>query len=481
MRLYNTLTRTKEEFEPIEPGKVKMYGCGPTVYNFIHVGNARAFILFDTLRRYLEYSGYDVTFAQNFTDVDDKIIKRAHEEGVTPQAVADKYIAEYNIDATALNILPATIHPRATESIPAIIRIVKILISKGHAYERGGDVYFSVHSYPQYGKLSGQDVDKLEDGARVEVGENKDSPADFALWKAAKPGEISWDSPWGKGRPGWHIECSAMCREHLGITIDIHGGGSDLVFPHHENEIAQSEAANGKEFARYWVHNGFITIDHHKMSKSLGNFFTVREAAAVFGYETIRFFLLSAHYRSPLNYSDDSLKQAKAALDRLYTAGESLMYIALHAGSDALTDAEQATLDGFARYKDAFLAAMDDDLNTADALAAIFDLTRALNTAAANNPSREFAANGLEKLRELTDILGILRGKDFEETGLSNDEDEDNAELAEINAFIEARQTARKNKDFAEADRIRGELNSRGIVLEDTPQGVKWKKEKDGK
>ncbi|MDR3149691.1 MAG: cysteine--tRNA ligase [Oscillospiraceae bacterium] len=465
MKLYNTMTKRKEEFVPLEPGVVRMYGCGSTVYNFIHIGNARASVFFDSLRRYLEFSGCTVLFAQNFTDIDDKIIKRANEEGISSAELAEKYIAEYQTDAEGLNIRPATFRPRATESIGNIIELIQLLIERGHAYEAGGDVYFDVRSYPPYGKLSGQPLEDLEDGARVEAGVQKRSPADFAMWKAAKPGEPSWNSPWGKGRPGWHIECSAMIRAKLGKTIDIHCGGADLIFPHHENEIAQSEAANGVPMARYWVHNGFITVNNEKMSKSGGNFFIVRDAAKEYGYEAIKLFLLSAHYRNPLNYSAESLEQSKAALQRLYTTLDNLTFISQNSDAETLTASELTVLSGLGKYREAFIAAMDEDLNTADAIAAVFDLARALNSAAANNPSREFAVQGISKLRELTDVLGILYGTS-----------EPQSLDAEIEALIEQRQTARKEKNFAEADRIRDELKARGIVLEDTPQGIKWKK-----
>ncbi|MDR2360530.1 MAG: cysteine--tRNA ligase [Oscillospiraceae bacterium] len=464
MKLYNTASKRKEEFESLEPGLVRMYGCGPTVYDFIHMGNARAFLLFDTLRRYLEFSGYKVEFAQNFTDIDDKIIKRANAEGVSSAEIAERYIAECQIDAVGLNIKPATYNPRATDSIKDIIELIQLLIERGHAYESGGDVYFDVRSYPKYGKLSGQPLEALEDGARVEIGVQKRSPADFALWKSAKPGEPSWESPWGDGRPGWHIECSAMIRAQLGKTIDIHCGGSDLVFPHHENEVAQSEAANGCQMARYWVHNGMLTINNEKMSKSESNFFKVRDASKEYGYEVIRFFLLSAHYRSPLNYSKDSLVQSKAALQRLYTTLDNLTFISRNSDTESLSDSERSALNDFAGYREAFISAMDEDLNTADALAAVFDLARAINSAVSGGASREFAVQAAAELQELTDVLGLLY-ESAEPQSLD----------LEIEALIAKRQAARKAKDFAEADRIRDELQTRGIVLEDTPQGVKWK------
>jgi len=465
MKLYNTMSQQKEEFVPLEEGKVRMYACGPTVYNLIHVGNARPIIMFDVLRRYLEFKGYDVTFVQNFTDVDDKIIKRANEEGITSEEVAKKYIDEYWTDVKGLRVRPATVHPKATENIPNIIEIVKTLIDKGYAYEVNGDVYYRTRKFARYGALSHQNIDDLESGARIEVNDVKEDPLDFALWKAAKPGEPSWESPWGQGRPGWHIECSAMSNRYLGHTLDIHAGGADLAFPHHENEIAQSEAANGCKFVNYWVHNGFISIDNKKMSKSLGNFFTVREAAEAYGYETIRMFMLMAHYRSPLNYSGDILLQAKGALERLNNAKSNLDFFAANGEAGAMTAAESAFVEGLAKYRDKFCEAMDDDFNTADAVAVLFDMVRDLNAAvtAAAKPTAAFAAACLAKLTELSDVLGIPYAEAAE-----GDE--------EIDRLIEERQAARKAKNYAEADRIRDELKARGIILEDTPQGVKWKR-----
>ena len=466
MKIFNSMTNKLEEFVPIEPGKVRMYACGPTVYNYIHVGNARPIIMFDTLRRYLEFRGYDVTFVQNFTDVDDKIIKKANEEGVTSKEIAEKYIDEYYTDARALGVRDATIHPRATENIDQIIQLIQTLIDKGYAYPVNGDVYYRTNKFKDYGKLSHQPLDDLRAGARIDVADIKEDPMDFALWKAAKPGEPYWESPWGKGRPGWHIECSAMSNRYLGKTIDIHCGGQDLQFPHHENEIAQSEAANGCKFVNYWMHNGFISIDNKKMSKSLGNFFTVREAAEKYGYETIRYFMLSAHYRTPLNYSGEILMQAKAALERLYTTANNLDFLGKNGYGDEMTEKEQEFIDGLEKYETRFCEAMDDDFNTADALADIFDMAREINAATndQNKPSKPFAKKCLEKFTELTDVLGLLynRGKD--------DIDSD------IEAKIEARQKARKEKNFTEADRIRDELKAQGIILEDTPQGVKWKR-----
>ena len=373
MKLFNTMSMQKEEFVPIEPGKVRMYACGPTVYNYIHVGNARPIIMFDVLRRYLEYRGYEVTFVQNFTDVDDKIIKRANEEGISSEEVAKKYIAEYFTDAHALGVREATVHPKATENIQQIIDLITTLIDKGYAYEVNGDVYYRTLKFKDYGKLSHQPIEDLQSGARIDVNDIKENPLDFALWKAAKPGEPSWDSPWGKGRPGWHIECSAMSNRYLGKTIDIHCGGSDLAFPHHENEIAQSEAANGCKFVNYWLHNGFINIDNKKMSKSLGNFFTVREAAAVYGYDCIRMFMLMSHYRSPLNYSGEILMQAKAALERLRTAKSNLEFFIANGRDGALSEADAAFVQGLDQYREKFDAVMDDDFNTADAISVIFE------------------------------------------------------------------------------------------------------------
>ncbi len=464
MKVFNSMTRQKEDLVPLREGEIRMYCCGPTVYNFIHVGNARPIILFDVLRRYLEYVGYQVTFVQNFTDVDDKIINRANEEGISSQEVAEKYIAEYFTDAQGLGVRAATVHPKATETMDDIIDMVKTLVDKGYAYEANGDVYYRTRKFADYGKLSGKNIDDLESGARVEVNDVKEDPLDFALWKAAKPGEPAWDSPWGPGRPGWHIECSAMSRRYLGQTIDIHCGGQDLTFPHHENEIAQSEAANGCKFVNYWMHNGFLNIDNKKMSKSEGNFFTVRDAAAVYGYEAIRFFMLSAHYRSPLNYSKASLEQSQAALSRLYTAEENLSFLAENAPERDPIEAETALLASLPDYRRRFREAMDDDLNTGEAIGVLFELVRAVNAAVAD-PCRTVAKEGLAMLHEFTDVLGLLYNKQQEK-------DLD----AEIEEMIAARQAARKAKNFAEADRIRDELKARGIVLEDTPQGVKWRR-----
>ncbi len=462
MKLFNSLTRTKEEFKPIEQGKVRMYSCGPTVYNYFHIGNARPFIVFDVLRRYMEYRGYEVKFVQNFTDIDDKVINRANEEGTTYKEVSEKYIKEYFVDAEGLGIHPATIHPRATENIDAIIEIVKTLVDKGFAYESEGDVYFRALKFKDYGKLSKQPLEDLVAGARISVGEKKEEATDFALWKAAKPGEPYWESPWGNGRPGWHIECSAMANRYLGETIDIHSGGVDLTFPHHENEIAQSEAANGCPFANYWLHNAFLNIDNKKMSKSLGNFFTVRDAAKAYGYEAIRFFMLSAHYRSPINYSEESLMQAKAALERLRNSESNMEFIAENGEKAPLSDRQKEILSTFDKYREKFTAAMDDDINTADAIAAIFELVRDVNSALSENSTSDFAKECLKRVRELCDVLGIIEKK--EEKSLDS----------EIEEMIEKRQAARREKNFAEADKIRDELSKMGIILEDTPQGVKW-------
>ena len=464
MRFYNDMTMQKEEFVPIEEGKVRMYCCGPTVYNYIHVGNARPIIMFDVLRRYLEYRGYEVNFVQNFTDVDDKIIKKANEEGVTSQEIAEKYIAEYWQDVKALGVREATVHPKATENIPQIIEIIETLIEKGYAYAVDGDVYYRTMKFDGYGKLSHQNLEELQAGARIDVNDVKENPMDFALWKSAKPGEPAWESPWGQGRPGWHIECSAMSNRYLGKTIDIHTGGMDLAFPHHENEIAQSEAANGCSFVNYWLHNGFINVDNKKMSKSLGNFFTVREAAEAYGYDTIRMFMLMSHYRSPLNYSGEILMQAKAALERIRNAKTNLEFFIKNGKEGPMTPEETAAVAGLEKYREKFIAAMDDDFNTADGISVIFDLVREVNTvvSAANDPTALCAEKCEAMLLELCNVLGIPFAQ--EESNLD----------AEIDAMIDARQAARKAKNWAEADRIRDELKAMGIVLEDTPQGVKW-------
>ncbi len=463
MKVYNTLTNQKEEFIPIEEGKVKIYVCGPTVYNFFHIGNARPFVVFDTLRRYLKYRGYEVKFVQNFTDVDDKIINRAREEGITAPEVSEKYIKEYFEDAGALNVIKADVHPKVSEHIPEIIEFVQTLIDKGYAYEADGDVYYSTRKFADYGKLSGQNIDDLESGARIAIGEVKKDPLDFALWKARKQeDEIAWESPWGMGRPGWHIECSTMARKHLGETIDIHGGGQDLQFPHHENEIAQSEACNGVPFAHYWMHNGYITIDGKKMSKSLNNFFTVRDIRKQYSGDVIRFFLLSGHYRGPINFSDTLMEQAKQGYERIANAKETLDFLAGPGsnGAEKMSAEEKTMLESLAKYKDQFIEAMDDDLNTADGITAIFDLVSEINLDVKDGASKEFAGEAIKKIDELTDVLGIFQDKKEDAIG------------ADIQALVEERQTARKEKNFARADEIRDQLAEMGITLKDTPQGV---------
>ena len=462
MKVYNTLTRKKEELVPITPGEIKMYACGPTVYNYIHIGNARPLCIFDILRRYLEYRGYNVKFVQNFTDIDDKIIRRANEEHVDFSEISERYIKEFWTDADGLNVRHATINPKATENIDAIIQIISTLIEKGYAYEAQGDVYFSTEKFKDYGKLSHQ---PLEDLARIMVGEVKREPMDFAIWKAAKPGEPAWDSPWGKGRPGWHIECSAMNWRYLGDTIDIHCGGQDLIFPHHENEIAQSECFTGKPFAHYWMHNGYINVDNVKMSKSLGNFFTVRDVAEKYGYEPIRYLLISAQYRSPINYSTDIIEQCISALNRLYTCRDSLDF-ELKNAADAEHDGDKAIIDGFDKYREQFISAMDDDLNTADAIASIFELVRDINTnVVGKTPSKALVEGAIAMFDELTGVLGLVYNRKTETLD------------SDVEALIEARTNARKEKNWAEADRIRDQLKEMGIVLEDTAQGVKWHRE----
>ncbi len=466
MKIYNTLTRKKEELKTITEGELKVYACGPTVYNFIHIGNARPLCVFDTFRRYMEYRGYKVNFVQNFTDIDDKIIRRANEEGTDYKTVSEKYIEEFWVDAKGMNVRPATTHPKATENIDEIINIVSALVEKGYAYAaENGDVYFSPKKFDEYGKLSHQPLEDLEAGARINVEEVKREPMDFALWKSAKAGEPYWESPWGHGRPGWHIECSAMVRRYLGETIDIHCGGQDLVFPHHENEIAQSECCNGVPFANYWMHNGFISVDNVKMSKSLGNFFTVRDVANEYGYEPIRYFLISSHYRSPINYSIDIIEQCKASLVRLYNCRESLDFAMKNAVENAPANADEIkkTLD-FRREQ--FIKAMDDDLNTADAISSVFELVRDINTSVITDaPSKELVEYATTLFDELTGVLGLVYNRKTE----SLDD--------EIEKLIEARTQARKDRNWAEADRIRDELKAQGIVLEDTPQGVKWHRE----
>ena len=456
MKIFNTLTRTKDEFKPITEGEVKIYACGPTVYNFIHIGNARPLCVFDVLRRYFEWRGYKVNFVQNFTDIDDKLIKKANEENITVPEVAERYIKEFWTDAHGLNVREATVHPRATENIEQIIGIISSLEENGYAYTAGGDVYYRAKKFGEYGKLSHQPLEDLEAGARIETGDIKEDPMDFCLWKGAKPGEPYWESPWGKGRPGWHIECSAMACRYLGKTIDIHCGGLDLIFPHHENEIAQSEAANGCDFAHYWMHNGFINVDNHKMSKSLGNFFTVRDVAEKYGYEPIRFLMISSQYRSPINYSIDIIEQAKNSLERLYTCRDNIDF--------ALKNAEDGgEVPAFCEERKAeFIAAMEDDLNTADALAAVFMLVRDINTAIAAGASKAALEAFADTFDSLTGVLGLVYNRK------SNDLD------SEVEALIEQRTAARKARDFKTADEIRDRLKEMGITLEDTPQGVKW-------
>ena len=463
MRVYNTLTRKKEELVPLTPGEVKIYACGPTVYNFIHIGNARPLCVFDTLRRYLEFRGYSVRFVQNFTDIDDKIIRRANEEGTDYKTVAETYIREFWTDAKGLNFREATVHPKATENIDEIEAIIATLLKKGYAYAvENGDVYFSPGKFKEYGKLSHQPLEDLEAGARINIGELKKEPMDFALWKGAKPGEPAWDAPWGKGRPGWHIECSAMARRYLGETIDIHCGGQDLIFPHHENEIAQSECCNGVPFARYWMHNGYINVDNVKMSKSLGNFFTVRDVAQEYGYEPIRYLMLSSQYRSPINYSVDIIEQCRASLERLYTCRDSIDFALQSAGDEEPENAAEVRGQLEAR-KAQFIAAMDDDLNTADGLAAVFELVRDINVSVLPSGSKALLEEAAALFDTLaTDVLGLVYNRKKETLD------------DQVAARIEARQAARAAKNWAEADRIRDELKAEGIVLEDTPQGVKW-------
>lgn len=462
MKVYNTLTRRKDELVPIEEGKLRIYVCGPTVYNFIHIGNARPLVVFDILRRYLEYRGFEVKFVQNFTDVDDKIIKRANEEGITASEVAEKYIAEFKKDAAGLNICEdKVIHPRATENMDDIISLVKTLIDKGHAYESKGDVYFRARSFKEYGKLSHQPLDDLEAGARINVSEIKEDPMDFALWKNAKPGEPAWQSPWGMGRPGWHIECSAMAQRYLGKTIDIHCGGQDLIFPHHENEIAQSECATGVPFAHYWMHNGYINVDNRKMSKSLGNFLTVRDVAEKYGYEPIRYLMLSSQYRSQVSFSQEIMEQSQAALARLYNCRNNLDFALKNASGN---EADVEALKKFDSRREQFIEDMDDDLNTADAVSAVFELAKDINVLIADGASKATLEAAAKVFDELCSVLGLLYNRG-----------EKNLD-AEIEELIEKRQQARRNRDFKTADAIRDELKAKGILLEDTPQGVKWSK-----
>ncbi|MFR7933876.1 MAG: cysteine--tRNA ligase [Clostridium perfringens] len=463
MKVYNTLNKKKEEFIPLTPGEVKMYVCGPTVYNFFHIGNGRTFIVFDTIRRYFEYRGFKVDFVQNFTDIDDKMIKKANEEGTTVKKIGDTYIKEYYQDADALNIERATVNPRATEFIGEIIKFVKGLVDKGYAYEVDGDVYFSTKKFQGYGKLSGQNIEDLQSGARISVDERKKDPMDFAIWKAQKPGEPAWKSPWGMGRPGWHIECSCMAKKLLGETIDIHAGGSDLKFPHHENEIAQSEALTGEPFARYWLHSAFVNVNNEKMSKSLNNFFTAREILERYDADVIRFLMLSAHYRQQLNFSEDLLESAKASVERIYNAIGNLENLIDEVSREEMNEEEKAYLESLNKYKEKYIEKMDDDFNTADAITAIFDLIKDTNTNITIDSSKELAKKALELIRELGAPLGM-----FQKSTKGNLEEE-------IEALIAERQQARKDRDFALADKIRDELKDRGIILEDTPQGVRWK------
>ena len=467
MKIYNSLTRRKEEFKPIQEGKAGIYACGPTVYNYFHIGNARPFITFDVLRRQLERDGYDVTFVQNFTDIDDKMIRRANEEGITVRELADRFIAEYYTDARALGIRPATVHPKATDHIQEIIQLITKLIDNGHAYAvPSGDVYYRVSAFPGYGKLSGQRTEDREMGAseRLNVETDKEAAEDFTLWKAQKPGEPAWDSPWGKGRPGWHIECSAMSMKYLGDTFDIHCGGKDLLFPHHENEIAQSEGATGKPYVHYWMHNGFINVDNQKMSKSLNNFFTVRDISAEFDLEAVRLFMLSAHYRSPINFSREQIEAASASLNRLYTARDQLLFLKEHCREKELTDEENAYLGRVAEYEKRFDTAMDDDLNTADALGAIFEMVKDANVTLNDTSSLRAVEQTLKSLKALCDVLGILAKQ--EETLPE-----------EIQQMVNERAEARKNKNWARSDELRDAINAAGYILEDTKQGQKVRKD----
>lgn len=461
MKVFNTLTRKKEEFIPIEKGVVRMYSCGPTVYNYFHIGNARPFIIFDTLRRYLEYCGNTVYFVQNFTDIDDKMINKANELGITVKELADRYIAEYFKDADNLGIKRATVHPRATENIDAIIGIIRELEEKGYAYNVDGDVYFATKKFKEYGKLSHQPLEDLESGARININEDKNDPMDFALWKKQKPGEPAWESPWGLGRPGWHIECSAMANKYLAKTIDIHSGGQDLIFPHHENEIAQSECAHGVPFANYWMHNGYINIDNKKMSKSLGNFFTVREIAEEFDYEVIRFFMLSAHYRSPINFSKTLMESARSGLERIYNCISDMKFFAEKADSHALTDKEKEYKEKIETLKAKYIAAMDDDLNTADAISAIFEIVSEANKAitAQSGFSKDVIGFTVDTVKELGGVLGLLQ------------KSEDGEISAEVKALLDERQAARASRDWAKSDELRDKLREMGITVKDTPQG----------
>ena len=467
MKLYNTLTKKKEEFVPLEPGKVKMYVCGPTVYNFIHIGNARPMIVFDTARRYMEHKGYEVNYVSNFTDVDDKIIAKANEEGVSSKEVSERYIKECQKDMAGMNVKPATTHPKATEEIGGMVEMISTLMEKGYAYNVNGTVYFRTRKFSEYGKLSHKNLDDLRSGGRslLVTGEDqKEDPLDFVLWKPKKEGEPSWPSPWSDGRPGRHIECSVMSKKYLGEEIDIHAGGEDLIFPHHENEIAQSECCNGVPFARYWLHNAFLNIDNRKMSKSLGNFFTVREIGEKYDLQVLRLFMLSAHYRSPLNFSAELMEASRNSLERIQNAVGNLNHLLANASAEELTEEEKELVSQLSSYEEKFDAAMDDDLNTADALAAIFELVRFANTHAGEESSKAFLSALKEKIVSLSDVLGLIAEKKEEMLD------------ADIEALIEERQAARKARNFARADEIRNELLSKGIVLEDTREGVKWKR-----
>lgn len=468
MKVYNTLTKKKEEFVPLEEGKVKMYVCGPTVYNLIHIGNARPMIVFDTVRRYMEHKGYEVNYVSNFTDVDDKIIKAANEEGVEPSVISERYIEECKKDMKGMHVKPATTHPKATEEIDGMLDMIHTLIEKGHAYvAEDGTVYFRTRSFKEYGKLSHKNLDDLQGGNRsllVSGEDQKEDPLDFVLWKPKKEGEPYWESPWCQGRPGWHIECSVMSKKYLGDQIDIHAGGEDLVFPHHENEIAQSEAANGKEFAKYWMHNAFLNIDNKKMSKSLGNFFTVRDISEKYDLQVLRFFMLSAHYRSPLNFSADLMEAAKNGLERIITGVENLKYAISVTDKEAMDESEKALVEEAKKFITKFDEAMDDDFNTADAISAIFELIKFANTNGDGKKSKEFLQALLDEVKMLCDICGLEVDK--KEELLDGD----------IEALIEERTAARKAKNFARADEIRDELLNKGIILEDTREGVKWKR-----
>lgn len=463
MKIYNTINRSKEDFIPIDKNEIKIYVCGPTVYNYFHIGNARPFVVFDTLRKYLEYKGYNVKYVQNFTDVDDKIINRAREEGKTPAEINEKYIKEYFVDAKALNIKPATVHPRVTENMEEIIQFIQTLIDKGYAYEVEGDVFYNTKAFKDYGKLSRQNIEELESGARIDIDSRKKNPMDFALWKAQKQDdEIAWETPWGKGRPGWHIECSVMSTKYLGDTIDIHAGGHDLIFPHHENEIAQSEALTEKPLANYWMHNEFININNEKMSKSKGNFFMVRDILKEYDPEAVRFFLISGHYRSPINFSRELMEQAKNALARLNNAKNNMEHLLNNAKNIDMSPEEMAKTKDIEKYKNKFIEAMEDDLNTADAISAVFELVRDVNGYLTEKSSKTMIEKCYQLFIELVGVLGLLQ-KNTEDDKLDD----------EILKLVEERQEARKNKNFNRADEIRDELKSRGIILEDTPQGIK--------